>query len=301
MNCTHPIYALNRGVKEDGKLNIKILPKRPDTYNLRELERIYGSENILSLPCGHCLACKVNYAREWSVRCMLEASLYKDNWFLTLTYDDAHLPVDGKVNKVDVQLFLKRLRQKVPGLRFLCSAEYGEHTKRPHYHLILFNCHLDDVKCISKGRLGGYYFDSKIILNAWSKGQVTLGYVTPSSCEYVARYTLKKINGDEFITMSLRPGIGADYFKRNLDSIYDTDGVYIKGQKYKVPRYCDKILEASKPLFFKHLKNDRRYLLRERYLSKLSDFSGMTDELIYENDNKVLAAKFKDKLKKGVL
>lgn len=302
MKCTHPIYAVDLGLNPDsGKRKVKMIPKRPDTYNLRYLENKYGSSNILSLPCGHCLACKINYAREWSVRCMLEASQYDSNWFLTLTYDDLYLPKDNKVHKRHIQSFIKDLRYRIPGLRFLCSAEYGETTHRPHYHLILFNCNIPDVKCISKGRYGGHYFDSKIIRDVWSKGQITLGYVTPQSCEYVARYTLKKVNGDEFILMSLKPGLGGQYFNDHLDSIYDTDGVYIHGKKYKVPRYSDKILERVNPEKFSRIKKDRIKLQRDKYLSKLSDSGVQYDEQLYERDNQVNIGNLKNKLMKGVL
>ena len=92
MACNFPIYALDLGLKENGKRNIKILPKRVDMSSLAQLEVRYGKGSILPLPCGRCLACKLAKAREWAVRCVLEASLYPDNCFITLTYDPEQGP-----------------------------------------------------------------------------------------------------------------------------------------------------------------------------------------------------------------
>jgi len=46
------------------------------------------------IPCGKCRGCRLDYAREWANRMFLEAALSPDDscWFVTLTYDDAHIP-----------------------------------------------------------------------------------------------------------------------------------------------------------------------------------------------------------------
>ena len=111
MACNNPLYALDLGLKENGKRNIKILPKRVDLYSLNQLEARYGHGNIIPLPCGKCLACKLSKAREWAVRCVLEASMYEENCFVTLTYDDEHLPTDHLVSRKAIQDFIKRLRK----------------------------------------------------------------------------------------------------------------------------------------------------------------------------------------------
>ena len=43
------------------------------------------------VPCGKCPMCLQARAREWSLRCMQEASQYEHNCFITLTYDNEHL------------------------------------------------------------------------------------------------------------------------------------------------------------------------------------------------------------------
>ena len=40
--CTRPLYALDLGVKENGKRNIKILPRRVDLSSIKQLEARYS-------------------------------------------------------------------------------------------------------------------------------------------------------------------------------------------------------------------------------------------------------------------
>lgn len=100
---------------------------------------------FLVVPCGKCDICRDRQYREYMGRAQAESNRYSEPaLFLTLTYDDAHLPVDG-VNKRDIQLFLKRLRFKLENdgylnkLRYICCGEYGKNTHRAHYHMILWN------------------------------------------------------------------------------------------------------------------------------------------------------------------
>lgn len=82
--------------------------------------------------------------------------------------------------------------------------------------------------------------------------------MTPQSINYVARYMMKKVHGEaaashylrvhpltgelcqvepEFITMSSRPGIGADWFKSFSRDAFPSDFVVIDGVKRPVPLY----------------------------------------------------------------
>ena len=45
----------------------------------------------LEVPCGKCIGCKRQRVRAWAVRCLHEAQMHKENCFVTLTFDDAHL------------------------------------------------------------------------------------------------------------------------------------------------------------------------------------------------------------------
>lgn len=71
----------------------------------------------LKLPCGSCLGCRLERARQWAMRCMDEASLHEDNSFITLTFSDANLPANRSLDVSIFQKFMKRLRKEVAPLR----------------------------------------------------------------------------------------------------------------------------------------------------------------------------------------
>jgi len=83
------------------------------------------------LPCGGCIGCRIRKREEWATRIYCEAKMHKENYFVTLTYDDTHLPVDCGLNYRDIELFHKRLRKAVGPFRFFVTGEYGEQNKRP--------------------------------------------------------------------------------------------------------------------------------------------------------------------------
>lgn len=181
------------------------------------------------VPCGHCPDCRADAAREWSNRCLMEL---EDNnnvgCFVTLTYNDFNLPIDDDgptLRKRDFQLFMKRLRWYFPGkrIRFFACGEYGPSTNRPHYHVILFGLGLSDLgDCIVKkyNKIGQPLWTSDTLSKIWPFGYHLIGAVTKESCDYVARYTLKKqfdLDSDgkyplrilpPFTLCSRRPGIG---------------------------------------------------------------------------------------------
>ena len=64
----------------------------------------------------------------WTHRILLESTSSLNNAWVTLTYDDDHLPNNGNLSVSDFTLFLKRLRQqhKDRKIRFYGIGEYGE-------------------------------------------------------------------------------------------------------------------------------------------------------------------------------
>lgn len=170
--------------------------------------------NGMACPCTKCMPCRFNRRRLWTHRMMLETMKHSECCFLTLTYDDDHLPSGGTLVPRDVQLFLKRLRKAVAPLviRYFFVGEYGDKTQRPHYHAAIFGIGTGFTKLVEK---------------AWGLGHCMLGDLNLHSAQYIAGYTVKKmtakddkrLNGrhPEFARMSLRPGIGAlavaDIFK----------------------------------------------------------------------------------------
>ena len=65
------------------------------------------------------MACRIQKRKEWSLRILHEAEEYNDNIFITLTYDDNHIPDSESLRKTDLQKFYKRLRRDLDGQKAL--------------------------------------------------------------------------------------------------------------------------------------------------------------------------------------
>ena len=165
-----------------------------------------SATSTLQIPCGQCAECRLKRSREWAVRCMHEASLHRDNCFLTLTYEDSNLD-SPSLNYTHFQLFMKRLRSRFPNdkIGFFCCGEYGQTNPvtgeidggkyRPHFHCILFGFNFPDrvpVRMLDRSDL----FKSAILESLWRFGGCKIGAVTFESAAYVARYAMKKVTGD---------------------------------------------------------------------------------------------------------
>lgn len=164
---------------------------------------------VQRIPCGQCIACRLNKVRQLVGRCLLETKDHKYALFVTLTYDEENLPEDGSLCPRHVDSFFKSLRKKGYVFRYLYCGEYGDTTLRPHYHCLL-------------------WFDSDIeqdlIERLWKRGFVTVGTVTSESIRYVCGYVEKKAFKStefyydrgllpEFRRFSRRPGIGVSAWR----------------------------------------------------------------------------------------
>lgn len=155
---------------------------------------------------------------------IMEAAQWKTNGFLTLTYDDANLPPGPSLVPRDLTLFLKKLRKYFPAFRYFACGEYGDQTKRPHYHLVMFNFpECSRGKSSFKERPTGNHCCPVCdrVRSTWGKGHIILGTATKDSIQYTAGYVTKKLNKPdderlepdcypEFSRMSRKPGIGYD-------------------------------------------------------------------------------------------
>lgn len=227
------------------------------------------------VPCGNCISCKLRHARDWQTRITAESSLYRENYAITLTYNDDNLPMKefptfidvddfGEVrsyssvalptlNYDHVQLFKKALLEDLRrhghvGVRFFAAGEYGAKNLRPHYHLIMMNLPLNDLKFWKTSDSGIPIYRSHYLEQFWQHGFVSVQYSNEYAAGYVARYTLKKIRDlgkdlgglvPEFVHMSNRPGIGAAYCQAHRDQIIKNDSIYLNGKKLPVPAYFE--------------------------------------------------------------
>lgn len=181
--------------------------------------------------------------------------------------------------------FMKKLRKPIKKLgwlppkkiKYFHAGEYGGQLGRPHYHACLFGVDFPDRKFHIK--TNDVKLDtSEILSSIWGKGFVSVGDVTFKSAAYVARYILKKINGEdaqehyehtdtetgewnrlqpEYTTMSRRPGIGKEWFQKFKNDAFPKDFLTHNGMKFKPPKYYDKLFEEIDQEAMKHIKEKR--------------------------------------------
>jgi len=183
---------------------------------------------------------------------MHEISLHDQNCYVTLTYGES-LSNRSLVYK-DFRLFLRRARRELGPLRFYVGGEYGSDFARPHFHSILFGVDFPDREHWCQSPAGFDLDRSAVLERLWPHGFSSVGDATFESAAYVARYLMKKVNGDEaldhyldresgelrvpeFNRMSLRPGIGADWLRLYWKEVILKGTVVVRGVEAGAPRY----------------------------------------------------------------
>jgi len=178
--------------------------------------------NQVYLPCGKCAACINRKIQEWTFRLDNERINSACTYFVTLTYDNYHVPINkyGKLtlDKSHVQHFLKKLRYdhdndpeygifedyyfktnlRAEKIKYYAVGEYGTERRRPHYHLVMFNTR------------------KKAIIDNWEYGEVDIQIPRSSQAiGYVIKYLHKRIYkttpgnvAREFSIMSKGIGLG---------------------------------------------------------------------------------------------
>lgn len=246
------------------------------------------------VPCGKCEACLARRARDWMIRLREEMKDSSYACFVTLTYDDEHLPREDRkvydwmidqevifkdvpVHRVrDCQLFLKRLRKDNPDvkIRYFLVSEFGPKTLRPHYHVIIFN--------LSRERCNKAYISSK-----WKNGFVEVSKVTEGRIAYVTKYcfgstTLPYWLPKNFTKMSLKPAIGYKWYecyKKQLEILNEEDAYYF-ANSYHLPCPAYYVRKFKKEFESSMLEDE----LAEYKQSKMEDY---LDSLYYQHLNDV--------------
>lgn len=316
MSCYSPnyvIYSDSGFSRFGGKLTQGVLDSYPPGY-------------VVPVPCGRCTGCRMDYGKHWADRMLLEYNtprVYgsKKALFVTMTYDDEHLPYvlcsDGALRstlrKRDYQLFFKRLRKSYP-VRYLLCGEYGDNTHRPHYHAIIFGLSISDfpdsVLIKQDHESSCFLYKSDKFTSYWSLGYCSIADATFDTMAYVSRYVLKKqyhsdyvldfYKGREapFIVSSRRPGIGSDFFD-DLDvssvGLNDGHGVRVISR----PRVSLEKLSLTNPTVYDSIKStriklseDQRYQIEKqtnmRWLDYLSSSKLSLDRRFVNYRNKKL-------------
>lgn len=192
MLCSNPFIEIDGQVEKYVKVKNKIKAK---TKEIRK-----------PFPCGQCMNCRINQQRLWKNRILLEAKYSKYNYFITLTYNEKHLPTKidkvtgeeiGMLIKSDLQKYLKRLRKahEPHKLRYFAVGEYGTNSWRPHFHLALFS-DTAVAEDIIKGKWGN---------KEEEYGYSYVGDISHGSASYIAGYLQKKATKEYYSQIGSRP------------------------------------------------------------------------------------------------
>lgn len=218
------------------------------------------SNVYIDVPCGKCAGCRKDLQNSWFVR-FIEENKKLPCRFITLTYDEEHIPyhidnddvIHYDVDKAQLQKFFKRMRKKNT-FKYFCVSEYGGKFQRPHYHLLLFSKERIDIE------------------KYWKYGFVYDLPAKRGGFKYVTKYLLKGSNVPEgsnpnFAIMSKRPAIGKDFLD-NMDYDWYAENGYMDHQtRYPLPRYYRKKIyekmidggESIKRANIEQLENSIRY------------------------------------------
>lgn len=262
MGCDFPLKAF-RSLTDRGPTGKPLLTFNP--------LNAMNSTSPLEVPCNNCVGCKLEYARQWSIRIMHEKRFYDQTSFITLTYDDRHVPENYGLSVRELQLFFKKLRKYLEPkkIRYFACGEYGDVNGRPHYHAIIFNHDWIDKKFVERSGSGEEIFTSEALQRVWGNGIVSTQDVTHKSANYVARYVTKKIKTDdafgadryyrlspidgkfhsvtpEFATRSNRPGLGSRYVEEFKSDFYPSGFIVVDGVRQAPPKfYISKLTEKE--------------------------------------------------------
>lgn len=249
-----------------------------------QIKNGYADQEVL-IPCGRCIGCRIERSRQWALRCQHESSLYDENCFITLTYNDDNLPTNRSVNVRVLQLFIKRLREHYSPrkIRYYACGEYGAKTMRPHYHALIFNLDFEDKKPWKKIRDNTVYTSEKL-QSIWGLGFCSVGALSFQSSAYVARYIMKKVTGPlaqehyewtdpntgeiyqrlpEFNTMSTQPGLGRKWLEKYETDVFPSDEVIVEGRQLRVPNYYNNYKKQKEEREYKKIKAKRNTRARK--------------------------------------
>lgn len=308
MSCNMPLLAEKGPLLPSGKY--KYLPIGKYSPEMKQLH-----PDAIMIPCGHCDGCRADQTRQWADRMILELDHSGKGIFLTMTYDDEHLPVfvnpvtgeaTPTLSKRDVQLFMKRLRKFFKGceLRYYICGEYGPRTSRPHYHAIIYGIECADfVDCQTHGLnpLGQTYWVSEALQSEiWQNGFCMFSDVSWQTCAYVARYVRKKLGYGElydsrlkepvFSVMSRSPGIGM-YYPIEHPDVMEKSKVYLSDQNGSKEIYLPdaflRLLEKLDPDKYRQLKKERMAAAENTLYAKLAQTDSYFDEICDRQNQKI--------------
>lgn len=226
----------------------------------------------LQVPCGTCILCREEQARQAAVRIAHEAATSDKSSFVTLTYNDTSLPAYGSLQYKDLTKFLKRARKQFGKLRYYAVGEYGDQSLRPHYHLCIFGHDFTENRIVT--RMSPHMLWTQTALtNCWGLGRVEIGALSFETARYTASYVTKKLRSKqryvriddttgELVAVEqprafMSDNLGKQWWIQYGQQLEYNDYVIINGKKQKPPKAYDRWLSEIKPKVIEEIKSNR--------------------------------------------
>lgn len=297
-------FTMPSGIYKGSVLRINknhVNEKNIDKYTIVNPDTGETFPIFLMVPCNKCNLCLEKKAQAWSFRALAESYMSdKPAYFITLTYNNEHLPKHG-VFPEEIQLFFKRLRIRLDrqgikhNLRYIAVSEYGHNSKRPHYHIILWNF---------PDNFDNAYLRLKLIEGCWRRPtgeynpdgspvteSIGFAYCVPviqGGINYVMKYMSKKqdvptgMNPTFMLSSKKHGGIGSayaeklrSYYENNPDTcdisvinIYTGQPLTVILPAYYKQKYAPTISQCYDPDFTKHYKQAIRWFETARHLHR---------------------------------
>lgn len=238
---------------------------------------IYLKKEKILVPCGQCTFCKIMRSKDWSTRILHECGYWEDKIFITLTYDDDNLPENNSLSKKDLKDFIKKIRKaSKKKLKVYGCGEYGDITKRPHMHLIIFGL---------SEKFFQHKYSSIYESKYWGKGDIHIGSVSYDSARYTADYCQKKYYGTKALEtyygmeqpfQVYSQGIGKQWALDNQEYLKQKLGCTVDGREVGLCKYYRRILEIDgKDVYEENKKRGHKFpktveeFLERKWLTRL--------------------------------
>lgn len=223
----------------------------PPVIGIDEYGNEIYDERVLytQIPCGQCIECRQQKAREWQVRLGEEIKEHNYNYFITLTFGPKELAEVKKKSGLSecnalaayaTRHMLERWRKKhKKSLKHWLITELGhEGTERIHMHGMIFS---DEQLQFAPGDE-----NNMVKWEYWKYGHIFVGtYCNQATVNYIVKY-INKIDNDHkgFVGQILcSPGLGKNWIegkeqlyryrpKNSIDYYVLNNGCRVKLPKY---------------------------------------------------------------------
>lgn len=223
----------------------------------RKVKTRWNGYKTIKIPCRHCINCMIK--RTSQVQFLAKRELVenylsgKSASFVTLTYDDDHLPKTSEgfttLRREDVQKFIKNMRRQMDyyhekiDFKYLYCGEYGDgshssskngvYTARSHYHIIFVGLSPSQVKLFTR--------------KLWKYGLSDIGPLTAGGLAYICKYMTKASPTKDVKLLREAAGVqnpffyhsigfGKNWLNNNLDKIVEDGFTFnLAGKKQLLP------------------------------------------------------------------